>query len=73
MKLAVLRVRFDRALSLPVRGAWIEIVYMPDANLNYSSLPVRGAWIEIELAVLTDDEKKSLPVRGAWIEIFNNQ
>ena len=33
--------------SLPVRGAWIEILYdFWLANLA-ASLPVRGAWIEI--------------------------
>ena len=34
-------------MSLPVRGAWIE---MPELTLSMSalpSLPVRGAWIEI--------------------------
>ena len=58
--------------SLPVRGAWIEI--MNGRAVRHfavpASLPVRGAWIEIPacrrhfvgVAV-------SLPVRGAWIEI----
>ena len=33
--------------SLPVRGAWIEMLYFPLTSLSNSSLPVRGAWIEI--------------------------
>ena len=34
--------------SLPVRGAWIEILYSSDfCNVSITSLPVRGAWIEI--------------------------
>ena len=35
-------------LSLPVRGAWIEIVvHAQKSNEIVRSLPVRGAWIEI--------------------------
>ena len=34
-------------MSLPVRGAWIEIpLYLPYQKYG-ASLPVRGAWIEI--------------------------
>ena len=37
-------------VSLPVRGAWIEIVhYFSGAGTTTASLPVRGAWIEIAL------------------------
>ena len=36
-------------LSLPVRGAWIEICEeVPDSRI-LASLPVRGAWIEISI------------------------
>ena len=35
-------------LSLPVRGAWIEIVAGKRAGIHEGSLPVRGAWIEME-------------------------
>ena len=35
------------ALSLPVRGAWIEIVLSTAGTMLLPSLPVRGAWIEI--------------------------
>ena len=34
-------------LSLPMRGAWIEIDVAPDQAGDRSSLPMRGAWIEI--------------------------
>ena len=35
-------------VSLPVRGAWIEIIYRErNADCCIPSLPVRGAWIEI--------------------------
>ena len=35
------------ALSLPVRGAWIEISNTGATADSVTSLPVRGAWIEI--------------------------
>ena len=34
-------------MSLPVRGAWIEIAETQPGGLILRSLPVRGAWIEI--------------------------
>ena len=33
--------------SLPVRGAWIEIIHNARYITHFKSLPVRGAWIEI--------------------------
>ena len=57
-------------LSLPSRGAWIEIPgplsMCPPAS---RSLPSRGAWIEITLGRSGLLKLKSLPSRGAWIEI----
>ena len=35
------------ALSLPVRGAWVEIPKPSVAVLELASLPVRGAWVEM--------------------------
>ena len=56
--------------SLPVRGAWVEIVNRHAVRLEYTSLPVRGAWVEMDgCGVQTKREKVSLPVRGAWVEI----
>ena len=36
-----------RHVSLPSRGAWIEIQYQRAAAPSTTSLPSRGAWIEI--------------------------
>ena len=58
-------------LSLPLRGAWIEIT---ERTLNDSlrmSLPLRGAWIEILANERAQAGQSSLPLRGAWIEIRN--
>ena len=35
------------AMSLPVRGAWVEILIQRMACCCVESLPVRGAWVEI--------------------------
>ena len=59
-------------MSLPVRGAWIEITDAPSDYLVDKSLPVRGAWIEIPRRTAhSRHTTRSLPVRGAWIEIFS--
>ena len=55
--------------SLPVRGAWIEMVYESCTGQRCRSLPVRGAWIEILQGFMNFRMLKSLPVRGAWIEM----
>ena len=34
-------------MSLPVRGAWIEILRFTHYDSSEMSLPVRGAWIEM--------------------------
>ena len=34
-------------MSLPIRGAWIEIFHLIGTTLPILSLPIRGAWIEI--------------------------
>ena len=39
-------------LSLPVRGAWIEMVSRMKSPPKGTSLPVRGAWIEINYLFL---------------------
>ena len=59
-----------QARSLPVRGAWIEILHYVNNWCYIASLPVRGAWIEIHLFnKSSQSDFASLPVRGAWIEI----
>ena len=55
--------------SLPVRGAWIEIVSVHILGGQDESLPVRGAWIEIASIASPCPNRPSLPVRGAWIEM----
>ena len=57
-------------MSLPSRGAWIEIPIDGFQNTVYRSLPSRGAWIEILVLVPIEAGcAASLPSRGAWIEI----
>ena len=34
-------------MSLPVRGAWIEMATIRMTAITIRSLPVRGAWIEM--------------------------
>ena len=64
--------RYNR--SLPVWGAWIEIVYEITNYAKFNrSLPVWGAWIEICISSqLVGNTYSSLPVWGAWIEIAWN-
>ena len=62
----------SKNMSLPPRGAWIEIK-SPGIPFLVSplSLPPRGAWIEILPA--GDGFRSgrlSLPPRGAWIEML---
>ena len=58
------------AVSLPVRGAWIEIRrFTARKRTCRPSLPVRGAWIEMSAPATAYIPRRSLPVRGAWIEI----
>ena len=58
-------------MSLPVRGAWIEIRSRRNLIALAWSLPVRGAWIEIVTTAASRPIMwTSLPVRGAWIEII---
>ena len=47
MKFHPLKNRKILPWSLPVRGAWIEIISFASGRGALRSLPVRGAWIEI--------------------------
>ncbi len=49
MKLDIFKPHSEDKLSLPVRGAWIEILLSVQPGSMPASLPVRGAWIEIFL------------------------
>ena len=58
-------------LSLPARGAWIEICAGRRRCSRWTkSLPARGAWIEIISCPYPRPRPASLPARGAWIEII---
>ena len=50
MKSALRLIQLVAAESLPVRGAWIEIMLWVSTGMRVASLPVRGAWIEIQSA-----------------------
>ena len=69
MKLLVIIWVRTWCMSLPVRGAWIEISASLLLNKKSASLPVRGAWIEMSDAYGRANNPASLPVRGAWIEM----
>ena len=58
-------------MSLPVRGAWVEIAHAQELSESLSqSLPVRGAWVEmLQMLLFPKIGLLSLPVRGAWVEI----
>ena len=56
-------------VSLPTRGAWIEIQPCHHPIKKPMSLPTRGAWIEIGVPAEMVPRKRSLPTRGAWIEM----
>ena len=60
-------------VSLPVRGAWIEMTSLLQNAKLQLSLPVRGAWIEISADEAVEAAVVSLPVRGAWIEMFGKK
>ena len=52
-------------MSLPVRGAWIEILPVTDAAVAIMSLPVRGAWIEIISGSKSGGENAVAPRAGS--------
>ena len=56
--------------SLPLLGAWIEIIGKSCHTDLVGSLPLLGAWIEIAKALELVRQFLSLPLLGAWIEII---
>ena len=52
-------------MSLPVRGAWIEMVFALCKDLQLASLPVRGAWIEIAINGTSDYPTDVAPRAGS--------
>ena len=58
-------------MSLPVRGAWVEMGLTAHMASGGKSLPVRGAWVEMRTSFWDVPMMlMSLPVRGAWVEIL---
>ena len=55
----------SKKLSLPVRGAWIEIGKFFWWLQERTSLPVRGAWIEIIMVEITDEAAAVAPCEGS--------
>ena len=53
------------APSLPVRGAWVEIMHPQVADSIFRSLPVRGAWVEISLVVSMSNANNVAPRAGS--------
>ena len=61
---------FLRSLSLPARGAWVEMRRRCSRRRAQTrSLPARGAWVEIAAGAGAQPRPVSLPARGAWVEI----
>ena len=52
-------------MSLPVRGAWIEITRRSYKGYTAESLPVRGAWIEIIISERTARRANVAPRAGS--------
>ena len=52
-------------LSLPMRGAWIEIALAAKSYGELSSLPMRGAWIEIGKSRLVKSNYDVAPHAGS--------
>ena len=53
-------------VSLPVRGAWIEIVAEKQQIFEaVQSLPVRGAWIEMAPANVSSGDAQVAPRAGS--------
>ena len=47
--------RLKRIVSLPVRGAWVEMRMAENGFVPVASLPVRGAWVEISVGFLSQN------------------
>ena len=70
LKLQTKSANLDEYKSLPVRGAWVEIVVPTIKPCVTPSLPVRGAWVEMSRLRSRGLGSQSLPVRGAWVEML---
>ena len=59
---------FGVAESLPVLGAWIEILLQCLVLGNIQSLPVRGAWIEISVSFRPLPEPLAVAPRAGSVD-----
>ena len=55
--------------SLPVRGAWIEMMNLTNPNTTASRSPCGERGLKSLGSPFRVLDQPSLPVRGAWIEI----
>ena len=63
--MVIFRFAVALVLSLPVRGAWIEMILLVVLSRLLWSLPVRGAWIEIKKQNPYNHETKVAPRKGS--------
>ena len=62
-----------QASSLPVRGAWVEIVETRSADAHRGSRsPCGERGLKYTRKRALPHQQGSLPVRGAWVEILPN-
>ena len=61
---------YQRRMSLPIRGAWIEICYVVRGHIGIASRSPSGerGLKSVECCRISH-WRQSLPIRGAWIEI----
>ena len=60
--------------SLPVRGAWIEMLNWQTSGQKVDSRsPCGERGLKFEAVFVAIDPLTSLPVRGAWIEIWRER
>ena len=57
------------ALSLPVRGAWVEMRNVGGHDESRSRSPCGERGLKLRFRMLYRNLMMSLPVRGAWVEI----
>ena len=70
LKLLYTRDAGHEKASLPVQGAWIEILCMCDKYQNIKSRsPCRERGLKYFFPSVPPGRTRSLPVQGAWIEI----
>ena len=66
MKLAGVVVGDYDGMSLPPRGAWIEMLFLAGCTPTKSwSLPPRGAWIEIGFVLTPSNQVVVAPPAGS--------